>query len=111
MEALELLGFARVERGDVELTPAGRAWAEADPEERKVMFAEHLLRQVPLMARLHRLLLERRRLPEERVLAWLKDHLPEPEARRVLAVILEWGRYAGLLSYDERGRIFLPSRP
>ncbi|GAB5602226.1 nitrate/sulfonate/bicarbonate ABC transporter ATP-binding protein [Thermus sp. FJN-A] len=111
LEALELLGFARVERGDVELTPAGQAWTEADPGERKVMFAEHLLRQVPLMARLHHLLLERRRLPEERVLAWLKDHLPEPEARRVLAVILEWGRYAGLLAYDERGRILSPSRP
>ncbi|MCH1927954.1 AAA-associated domain-containing protein, partial [Shewanella sp. C31] len=52
LEALELLGFARVERGDVELTPAGQAWTEADPGERTVMFAEHLLRQVPLMARL-----------------------------------------------------------
>lgn len=109
LEALELLGFARVERGDVELTPAGIAWAEADPEERKVMFAEHLLRQVPLLRRVHGLLLQRRRLSQERVLAWLEAHLPEPEAKRVLAVLLEWGRYAGLLGYDERtGLLFLP---
>lgn len=109
LEALELLGFARVERGDVELTPAGIAWAEADPQEQKAMFAEHLLRQVPLLRRVHGLLLQRRRLSQERVLAWLEAKLPEPEAKRVLTVLLEWGRYAGLLGYDERtGLLFLP---
>lgn len=109
LEALELLGFARMERGDVELTPAGRAWAEATSKERQVMFAEHLLRHVPLMSRLHRALVERKAVPEERVLEWLRDHLPEPEAKRVLGVIREWGRFAGLLGYDDRARIlFLP---
>lgn len=49
LEALELSGFARVEKGDVELTPAGLAWVEASLEERKVMFAEHLLRRIPLL--------------------------------------------------------------
>ncbi|GBC98562.1 Bicarbonate transport ATP-binding protein CmpD [bacterium HR17] len=111
LEALELLGFARVERGDVELTPAGLAWAESDAEKRKTMFAEHLLRQVPFLNRLHRALLQQTRIPEEQVLAWLRDYLPEPEARKVLSVILEWGRYAEILGYDERGRIlFLPER-
>ncbi|WP_041433806.1 nitrate/sulfonate/bicarbonate ABC transporter ATP-binding protein [Thermus sp. CCB_US3_UF1] len=112
LEALELLGFARVERGDVELTPAGLAWAQASPEEQKVMFAEHLLRQVPLFARLHQALLQQGRLPEERILLRLQDHLPEPEARRVLQVVREWGRYAGLLVYEEGPRAFrLPAGP
>lgn len=105
LEALELLGFARVEKGDVELTPAGLAWVEASLEERKVMFAEHLLRRIPLFARLHRALLERRRVPEGWVLNRLKEHLPEPEAKRVLSVLLEWGRYAGLLAYHEGSRM------
>ncbi|TFU15359.1 nitrate/sulfonate/bicarbonate ABC transporter ATP-binding protein [Thermus tengchongensis] len=112
LEALELLGFARVEKGDVELTPAGLAWAEASLEERKVMFADHLLRRIPLFARLHRALLERRRIPEGWVLNRLKEHLPEPEAKRVLSVLLEWGRYAGLLAYHEGSRMLhLPPGP
>ncbi|WP_018110973.1 nitrate/sulfonate/bicarbonate ABC transporter ATP-binding protein [Thermus igniterrae] len=112
LEALELLGFARVEKGDVALTPAGLAWAEAPLEGQKVMFAEHLLRRVPLLAWLHQDLLWRKRLPEEVVLARLEGHLPEPEARRVFAVIREWGRYAGLLGYDERSRVlYLPEAP
>lgn len=106
LEALELLGFARVEHGDVELTPAGLALAKADLKGQKVLFAEHLLRHVPLLARLHQALLEHRRLPEEWVLKRLEDHLSPKEARRVLEVAREWGRFAGLLAYDERARRF-----
>jgi NitT/TauT family transport system ATP-binding protein len=76
LEALELLGFARVEHGDVELKAAGLALGQADLQRQKALFAEHLLRHVPLMARLHRVLLERGRLPEKRGRFF---HLPEPE--------------------------------
>ncbi|MEZ0321399.1 MAG: nitrate/sulfonate/bicarbonate ABC transporter ATP-binding protein [Thermus sp.] len=110
LEALELLDFARMERGDVELTPAGRAWATANPKERQAIFAEHLLRRVPLLSRLHRELTERQEIPEERVLEWLRE-LPLPEARRVLGVIREWGRFAGLLGYDERSRMLYAQNP
>jgi NitT/TauT family transport system ATP-binding protein len=106
LEALELLGFARVEHGDVELTAAGLALGQADLQRQKALFAEHLLRHVPLMARLHRVLLERGRLPEKRVLEWLEARLPPTEARHVLGVLREWGRFAGLLAYEERGRFF-----
>jgi NitT/TauT family transport system ATP-binding protein len=106
LEALELLGFARVEHGDVELTAAGLALGQADLQRQKALFAEHLLRHVPLMARLHRVLLERGRLPEKRVLEWLEARMPPTEARHVLGVLREWGRFAGLLAYEERGRFF-----
>ena len=37
VEAAVLLDFAKSERGDVELTPAGKAFAEADIETRKIL--------------------------------------------------------------------------
>src|SRR5437763_15987890 len=50
IEALQLLGFAHVSRGDIELTPAGRAYEEADMLERKRLFAAALLKNIPLAA-------------------------------------------------------------
>src|SRR6185437_13511180 len=50
LEALQLLSFARVEGGDIWTTPIGRAFAEADLQERKRIFSEQLLRTGPLAA-------------------------------------------------------------
>src|SRR6267378_2071731 len=50
IEALHILGFANVEGGDIELTVAGRAYAEADIQSRKVIFRDQLVRHIPLAA-------------------------------------------------------------
>lgn len=106
LEALELLGFARVAEGDVELTPAGLSLAGGDLETQRLLFAEHLLRYVPLLAQLHQALLERGQVPEEWALRRLEGHLPPQEARRVLGVVREWGRFGGLFLWDENARVF-----
>ncbi len=43
-EVLQHLGFAEVHEGDVFLTASARVFAEFGTQERKMMFAEHLLR-------------------------------------------------------------------
>lgn len=48
LEALELLDLVTVAGRRVTLTRHGRAFAEADIQQRKVIFGEHLLRRVPL---------------------------------------------------------------
>ena len=48
-EVLEILRFAKVEKGDIELTPAGQAFAAVDLLERKKLFASSLLKTVPLI--------------------------------------------------------------
>ena len=77
IEALQLLGFAQVGGGDIEVTPAGRAFAEADLLHRKQIFAEHILRSMPLIAHIRKVLDERpgHAAPEGRFLAELEDHL------------------------------------
>lgn len=103
LEALDILGFARVEGGDVDLTASGRSFVDADILRRKEIFAEHLVRHVFLADHIRRVLDERpgNRAREDRFLRELEDFFSEEEAERVLQVAIEWGRYAELFAYDE----------
>jgi len=110
-EALRVLGLARLESGDIFLTPAGRAFADADAEQRKLIFADHLLRFIPLAARIRRVLDERKdhRAPEDRFLQELQDYMTEDEASRVLEVTIDWARYAEVFEYNyTSGVLMLP---
>jgi len=102
IETLQLLGLAQVGGGDIEVTTAGRSFADAEMQTRKQMFAEHLLRHIPLVAHIRRILDERpgHAAPEARFLAELEDHLSEEDARDVLDTVINWGRYAELFAYD-----------
>ncbi len=102
LETLQILGFAQVGGGDIEATAAGRAIAEADMLKRKQIFAEHLLRYVPLIAHIRRVLDERpgHSAPGARFLSELEDHLSEEDASEVFDTVVNWARYAELFAYD-----------
>ena len=110
IESLQLLGFAQVGGGDIEVTPVGRSFAEADLLRRKQIFAESLIRNTGFIAHIRRVLDERpgHAAPEARFLGELEDHLSEEEAQRVLETVINWGRYAELFAYDyDRGILSL----
>jgi NitT/TauT family transport system ATP-binding protein len=102
IETLQLLGFAHVSSGDIELTALGRTYAEADMLAKKQLFAEAVLKHIPLAAHIRRVLDERpgHRAPAARFLRELEDHLSESEAQRVLDTVINWGRHAEIFSYD-----------
>jgi NitT/TauT family transport system ATP-binding protein len=102
IDFMQLLGWAHVSSGDIELTASGRAYAAADMLPRKQMFAEVLLKHVPLAAHIRRVLDERpgHRAPAARFLRELEDHLSEEEAERVLETVINWGRHAEIFAYD-----------
>nr|WP_314544498.1 nitrate/sulfonate/bicarbonate ABC transporter ATP-binding protein [uncultured Massilia sp.] len=111
-EALALLGLAQVEGGDIALTALGRHYAHAGQALRQSLFGRQLLTEVPLTARICRQLREEpeRVLAEERVLALLEETLEAGQARRMLEVAVEWGRYGELYEYDyHTGRLRLPA--
>ncbi len=101
-EALEILRFAQVSKGDIELNAAGKAFAEADILERKKIFANHLLSYIPLAFYIRRILDERpeHRASEDRFLGELEDYLSEDAAEETLKIVIEWGRYAEIFAYD-----------
>ncbi len=101
-EALEILRFASVSKGDIELTEAGRTFGDSDMLTRKKIFASHLLRYVPLATHIRRVLDERpgHRASEDRFLRELEDYLSEDAADEVLEILINWGRYAEIFAYD-----------
>ncbi len=113
LEALEILAFARTEGGDVELTPSGKSFVDADILQRKVIFAEHLIRHVALAAHIRHIIDERpgNRAKEDRFLRELEDFFSEDEAERVLQVAIEWGRYAEHFAYEEASGILSLENP
>ena len=101
-EALEILRFAQVSKGDIELNTAGKSFAEADILERKKIFANHLLSYIPLAYYIRHILDERpeHTASENRFLNELEDHLSEEAAEETLKVVIEWGRYAEIFAYE-----------
>ncbi|MET3134373.1 NitT/TauT family transport system ATP-binding protein [Oxalobacteraceae bacterium GrIS 1.11] len=112
-EALGLLGLAHVDKGDITLTPLGLRYVEAEQSERQHIFGQQLLAQVPLAARIRALLEDQANgeLPEEPFLALLEEYLKADEAKRVLEIAIEWGRYGEIYEYDfHTGRLALPDQ-
>ena len=107
-EALQYLGFADVREGDIILTPTARSFAELGTQERKLMLAEHLLRNVPLAARIKKVLDERpgHRAPRVRFEQELEDFLSDGAAEETLDAVINWGRYGEIFSYNDKTEIF-----
>jgi len=107
-ETLQLLRFAEVAQGDIQLTAAGRRFADGDLEDRKRLFAEHLIAYVPLAALIKRVLDERpnHRARAARFSEELEDFMSEDYAEDTLKAVVAWCRFAELFVYDEADQTF-----
>ncbi|NWA25415.1 AAA-associated domain-containing protein [Pseudomonas gingeri] len=107
-EMLEHLGFAELRGADIKLTDSGKRFADDGTQERKVMFAEHLLRTVPLAARIRQVLQERNGhwAPRVRFEQELEDSLSEDFVEQTLESVISWGRYAEIFSYNDTTETF-----
>jgi len=112
-EALQMLRFAEVEGGDIKLTEAGLQFARSETDERKKLFARHLITYVPLAAHVRRVLDERasHTAPKSRFFDELEDYMAEEAAEQTLRTIISWGRYAELFAYDDEKARFSLENP
>jgi NitT/TauT family transport system ATP-binding protein len=111
VEAAVLLGFAELKEGDADITPAGKAWAEAGIDIQKQLFREAALSHILLFQQIDKVLREKSNhsIPLELFRDILDEHQPEAEIQRQLDTVLSWGRYCELFSYDsEEQRLYLP---
>lgn len=102
MEAAELLGFATVAEGDITLTTLGETFADASIRARKEIFATRI-RRLPIFKWLMTMLgaTEKRQMEWEVVHTALELEFPPVEAERQLDTIIDWGRYAELIAYED----------
>jgi NitT/TauT family transport system ATP-binding protein len=107
-EFLQHLGFADISEGDITLTYYGRQYSDFGTQERKQLFADCLLRGVPLASHIKAVLNERpgQRAPRDRFKQELEDYLSDEAAEETLDSVINWGRYAEIFSYDDQAEMF-----
>lgn len=105
-ETAELLGFASIEKGDIELTPLGQTFAEASILARKEIFATRV-RRLPMMRWLLNMLraAEKKQLKSDVIETALGLEFPPEVAKSQMETLISWGRYAELLVYDDDAEI------
>lgn len=109
VEASELLGFAVLREGDVEITPEGKGFAEADIQAQKMLFREAALKNIAILRLIENTLHAKRdhAIGEEFFRDILDEHFSVDEVERQFQTALNWGRYAEIFDYDsENGRLF-----
>lgn len=112
-EVLQLLRFAELAGGDLELTAEARRYAQANVDERKQLFAQHFVAYVPLAAHIRRTLdaSPSHQTPGRRFRDELKPLMSAQSAAETLKAVIQWGRYAETFAYDEGADLFTLDDP
>jgi len=107
-DTLQLFRFVEIEGPQIRLTPDGKRYAVSAVDDRKQLFASHLLSYVPLAGHIRRILDERRghRAPARRFRDELEDYMSEDYADQTLKAVVAWGRYGETFAFDEHSDQF-----
>ncbi|WP_027417633.1 nitrate/sulfonate/bicarbonate ABC transporter ATP-binding protein [Aneurinibacillus terranovensis] len=103
VDAAQLLRFANIHEGDIELTEIGKMFADASVGDRKVIFRTQAVRYLPMMKKIIFVLQSKANLtmPREFFLEIFNQHFDQEESSHQLDYTIDWGRYAELFDYDE----------
>jgi NitT/TauT family transport system ATP-binding protein len=110
LEACQLLGFAWLKQGDVQLSKEGAEFADADIQMRKVLFRKAALQHVTILKQIDSILTRKsdHSINDEFFRDVLDEHFAEDEVKRQFDTAMNWGRYAEIFDYDrESGRLVL----
>lgn len=107
VEAAQMLHFATIYQGDIELTDYGYQFADASVLERKILFREQLTKHVPIMEKIVWVLHSKsnKKMEREFFVEIFEKQFGAEEAEHQLDILIDWGRYAELFSYDEKTEI------
>ena len=103
-ETLQLMRFVELVEGDIVLTDAGRRFTNMSVEQRKDLFADHLIAYVPLAGHIRRVLQDRpdHRAPLSRFREELEDYMAADHAETTLKAVVAWARYAETFTYIDQ---------
>jgi len=101
-EASEMLGFATVAQGDINLTSLGQTFVDASILARKEIFSSRL-RRLPTFRWMLNMLMraDKHELEWDVIQSALELDFPPEEAEKQIEVAVNWGRYAELFAYDD----------
>ncbi len=99
VKAAEILDFVNTPKDDVALTDLGRRFYEADREARTALFAEQV-QKLRLFHIILNYLQVQEEVPAETLIKDIATALPYENPEKVLQTMIAWGRYAGLMDFD-----------
>jgi NitT/TauT family transport system ATP-binding protein len=104
LDLLDKLGLGKLANGTVELTPVGHRYQHASGQARRLIFADQLLRRVPLVSLVQNKVTAhpKREVRLAELTADLRDQYATDEIDRGFRQLIDWARYAGLFFYDDR---------
>jgi NitT/TauT family transport system ATP-binding protein len=108
LESCQLLGFAWLKEGDVQLSQQGSEFADADIQRRKVLFRQAALKHVTILKQIDSILKRKsdHSIADEFFRDILDDHFSDDEVKRQFDTAMNWGRYAEIFDYErESGRL------
>ena len=107
IEMAEMLGFATVSAGDIQITPLGQTFAEASILTRKEIFANRAKR-LPMIRWVMDMLraTQSNALPRKVFFTALLPEFPDEIVDRQLDTVIDWGRYAEIIHYDDLDETF-----
>ena len=114
LEACVLLGFVLLREGDVQITPQGVRFADADIQQRKILFREAALEHVTILKQIDSVLKRKsdHSISDEFFHDILDEYFAEDEVQRQFETAMNWGRYAEIFDYDrESGRLLQAEPP
>jgi NitT/TauT family transport system ATP-binding protein len=113
VEASVLLGFATLKEGDVEITPEGIRFAEADILTRKILFRQAALKHIVILQQIDTVLHAKtdHSIPEEFFYDILDEHFSQDEVERQFETAMNWGRYAEIFDFDRASHRLILAEP
>jgi NitT/TauT family transport system ATP-binding protein len=113
LEACVLLGFVWLKEGDVQITPQGTAFAQADIQQRKILFRQACLQHVTILRQIDSILKRKsdHSITDEFFHDILDEHFAEDEVLRQFDTATNWGRYAEIFDYDREKNLLTQAEP
>ena len=113
VEACVLLGFATLKEGDVEISPDGARFAEADILTRKILFRQAALGHVMILQQIDSILHAKtdHSISEEFFYDILDEHFSQDEVERQFETAMNWGRYAEIFDFDRESHRLVLAEP
>ncbi len=113
IDAATILEFAKLTEGDVQITPEGIAFAEADIQTRKMLFRDAALKHVTILQCIEGVLKAKadHSISDEFFHDILDDHFSADEVERQFDTAMNWGRYAEIFDHDPDNERLVLSEP
>ncbi|MGL4450385.1 MAG: nitrate/sulfonate/bicarbonate ABC transporter ATP-binding protein [Sarcina sp.] len=107
IEGISMLGFAKVEEGDIFITELGKEFVELDKEESKELF-KNQIKDIPTFKLILNVLMGKKdkTMKEEFFIQLFKKNFEKEEVEELIDTVVDWARHAELFYYDNDSEEF-----